>query len=166
MSCVLRYESARLLPRAVGDRLDTGKRRWIKIVPEIEAHRTDWRLVAQPYSKRMRYVVIVALACGELVQAEIRVLLVPAQQAVQHVPAVGKDIPSILKKHEAQVVFNVGQIGWRKTHFQIVHEKRAAADGKAGYRVSILALEGPFRAETDQKRPHHRARLLGPTSFS
>ena len=109
MRRVLRYESARLLPRAVSDGLRTRKRRWIKIVPEIKAHRTDWRLVAQPDPDRVRDITIVALAGSALLQAELRILLVPAKQVVQHVSPIGKDVPSVFEKCETEVVLEVGQ---------------------------------------------------------
>src|SRR5580698_5945622 len=140
MRRVLRYESARLLPRAIGDGLRTRKRRWIKIVPEIEAHRTDRCLVAQPDPDRVRDITIVALAGSALLQAQLRVLLAPAQQIVQHILAIGKDISSIFENHEAHVVLDKRQGCWRKTHLQVIQEKCAAANGKSGYRVARTCL--------------------------
>src|ERR1700733_1180907 len=140
MRRVLRYESARLLPRAIGDGLRTWKRRWIKIVPEIEAHRTDWCLVAQPDTNRVRNITIVALAGSALLQAELRILLPPAQQIVQHILAIGKDISSIFENDEAHVVLDKRQGGWWKAHFQVIEEKCAAADGKPGNGVARTCL--------------------------
>src|SRR5271167_4738750 len=93
--CVLRYEirqrgrpiGACTVAHAVGrfhlaieagGRLATRKCRRIQIVPEIEAHRADGRLVADPDSHRVRDIAVVALAGGALLQAELRILLVPA----------------------------------------------------------------------------------------
>ena len=140
MRRVLRYESARRLPRAIGDRLRTWKCRWIKIVSEIETHRADRRLVTDSDPGRVRNIAIVALAGSALLQAELRDFLAPAQQIVEHVPAVGKDIACVFKNHEAHVVLNVGQRGWWKTQFQIIEEKRAPANGKPGDRVARTCL--------------------------
>src|SRR5580658_9945641 len=140
MRRVLRYESARLLPRAVGDCLGTWKRRWIKIVPEIEAHRTDRSLVAQHDPYRVRDITVVALAGSALLEAQLRILLAPAQQIVEHILASGKDISSIFENDEAHIVLNKRQGSWWKTHFQVIEEKRAAANGKPGYRVARSCL--------------------------
>ena len=140
MRRVLRHKSARLLPRAIGDRLSAGKSRWIKIVPEIETHRTDRCLVAQPDPNRVRDITIVALARGALLQTQLRILLAPAEHIVQHILASGKDISGIFENDETHVVLDIRQGGWRKTHFEVIQEKRAAANGKPGYGVAWTRL--------------------------
>src|ERR1700691_3104744 len=140
MRRVLRHENARLLARTIGDRLGTRKCWWIKIVPEIKTHRTDRCLIADPDPGRMRDIAIITLAGSALVQAELRVFLAPAQQVVQHIPAIGEDISSVFENNEAHVVLYIGQSRWWKTQFQMVKKKRAPANGKPGYRVARTCL--------------------------
>jgi hypothetical protein len=52
----------------------------------------------------MGNIAIVTLAGGALLQTQLRVLLAPAKQVVQHAPAIGKDVPGVLKNGEADIV--------------------------------------------------------------
>src|SRR5689334_23940551 len=88
----------------VGDRLRAGKIRRIQIVTKIEPDRTDWSTVAQTDPDGMGNVVVVAQVGGALLLAELRVLLSPAQQVMQHVMPGVKHVPCILKHREAEVV--------------------------------------------------------------
>ena len=88
----------------------------------------------------MRDIAVIALIRGVWLQAELRILLVPAEQVVQHGPAVGEDVPSVLENSEAQVVVKVRQRRWRETHFHVIYEQAAAADGESGNRVARACL--------------------------
>src|SRR5271165_484941 len=110
-----------------GRRLATGKCWRIQIVAEIEAHRTDRCPVTDPYPYRVGDITVIALGSGARLQAELRVLLAPAEEVVQHVPAIGKDVPRVLENGEAEVVLEVGQRRRWKAQFHIIQDKRTPA---------------------------------------
>ena len=76
------------------------------------------------------------LACRQ----RLGTLLAPAQQAVQHVLAVGKDVAGIVKNGKTQVVLEKRQGHGRKAQLQIIHEQRAATQGITGFRVTRSSL--------------------------
>src|ERR1700758_879327 len=81
MSCLPRKELSRGRDPVhfVGNRLETGICRWIQIVPEIEADRTDGSLVVHPQSERVRDITEVALRVGVFMHAGAGMLLAPAE---------------------------------------------------------------------------------------
>ena len=95
----------------------------------------------------MGNVVVVTLARGARLLAELRVLLPPAQQVVQHIAPVREHVAGIVKDREADVVLEERQGHRGQTQFQVVQEQAGAAEGKAGDRVagaSLVQSEAPM----------------------
>ena len=108
-----------------GRGLATGKRGRIQIVPEIEANWANGCPVTHPQSNSVGNVVVVALFGGSLLQAQLRILLLPMQQAVERVAAVDENISGIVKDGKADVVLKKGQRRWGHSELQIVQEQTA-----------------------------------------
>jgi hypothetical protein len=66
--------------------------------------------------------------------------LVPAQQAVERIRAVHKDVASIVKDSKAKVLLEKGQRWWRHPKLQIIQEQAAPTQGKAGNWVARACL--------------------------
>ncbi len=88
----------------------------------------------------MRDITVIALVGRAWLQAELRVLLVPAQQIIQHVLAVGEDVSGIFENSEAKVVLHVGQRRRRKTQFKVIQEQRTPAQRKPGDGIARTCL--------------------------
>src|ERR1700757_993338 len=102
MSCLPRKELSRGRDPVhfVGNRLKTGIRRWIQIVPEIEADRTDGSLVVHPQAERVRNVTEVALGIGLFMHAGAGTFLAPAEEVVHHIAGLGEHIAHVMENYE------------------------------------------------------------------
>src|ERR1022692_1030022 len=136
----------------------TRKGRRVEVVPEIEAHRPDGRLVAYTNPDGVRNVTIVAFCGCTLLQAKLGISLLPTQQIVQHVPSRGEDVARVMEEGEAQLVLDQGKHGRRKTHLQVIEEQRPAAHGKAEDRIARTRL---IQAKTAMRVAAARQEQLG-----
>ncbi len=136
------------------DCLPTRKGGRIQIVSEIEAHWAHRSLVSHPDSDGVRDVVVVTLAGGGLLQTEPWAFLAPAQQVVEHVMPVGKDVSGIMEDGKAHVFLEKGQGRRRSAELDIIHEQRCSAQGKAGLRITrsrLIQSESTMRVSASGK---------------
>src|ERR1035437_346446 len=117
-----------------------GKGRWIQIVSEVKAQRTDRRLIAHSQANGVRSIIVIAFQVGDLMETKLLVGLVKAPQAGEHFLRPRKNIAHIVKNRKADVIQKVRHSNVWKTHLQIVEEHRAATDGKSGERVAWSCL--------------------------
>src|ERR1019366_10234807 len=99
-----------------------GKGRRIQIVSEVEAQRSDRRLISHPDANRVRNIVVIALQVRDLMETELLVGLVKAPQAGEHFLWPSKNIAHIVKNRKADVIQKVRHSNVWKTHLQIVEE--------------------------------------------
>ena len=108
------------------------KDRWIQIVSDVKAQRPDGRLITHAHTDCMREVVVTALQMRALVDADVRVGLMPAQQALDHFLGPREHVPHIVKDGKSDTVIQVrdGDVG--EAQFEIIQEHRTASERKSG----------------------------------
>lgn len=75
-----------------------------------------------------------------VVEACLLVRLPEAEEAWKHLFRARKNVPHIVKKSEAYVVFNEGDADGGKTHFKAVEKHGAATDWKPRERIPRTSL--------------------------
>ncbi len=154
----IKIEPAGLTPLTVIV-LQTRERRRIQIVSEIEAHRADRSLVSHPHADGVRNVVVVALARGGLMQAELRVFLAPAQQVVEQVMSIGKYVSGIVEDGKADVVLEERQGRRRQCGVRCCslttpcHPRESRFWGRGARPDSIRIRDVNFRPRRKSARP-------------
>src|SRR3954453_23177110 len=117
----------------------------------------------------MRNIVIVAPAGGGLLEADSRILLRPARQAVKQVMSVGKHVSGVMENREADNVLKKRQRRRRHAQFDVVHDQYRAPKGKTRYRIarsSLVQSESAMRVSASseetlgQRQAHLRIRAL------
>ena len=117
-----------------------GKVRWIQIVSEVKAQRSDRRLIAHSQTNRVRSIVVIALQVRVLLKTELLAGLVKAPEAGEHFLWPRKDVAHIVKNRKPDVVLKVRHHNVWKTHLQTVEEHGAAADGISGEGIAWSRL--------------------------
>ena len=120
-----RTEYGRRIVR-ISARLTAGECRGIQVISKIEADRADWSFVANTDSNRMGNIRVIALRCSAVLLAQLRILLPPAQQVMQHVMTTDEDIAGIVENGQAEIVLNEGKTHWRQPQLKIVNEHGCA----------------------------------------
>ena len=142
MSRALRAKLPGLSPSDPVDRYVgvAGKYRRIQIVSEVKAQGSNRCLVTHPQANSMGDIVVVTLQVCALLQAHVRVGLVPSAYAGKHLLGPGKYIPHIVKNRKADLILEVGYGDAREPQLQIVQKHRAAPDRKPGKRIARSRL--------------------------
>ena len=107
-----------------------------------------------PDADRLRDVVVIALAGGALVEAEVLIGLFPVHKAMQHIVASGKNVPRIMKNYKADIVLQVGQGYWWETKLEIIQEQRAPSQRESSNwipRASLIQSEAAMRVSAAGK---------------
>src|SRR5581483_10319512 len=126
--------------------LDIGKYRRIQVIAKIQPDRPYWRLVQHAETNRVRHVVVIAKCRIRRVRPNLidrirslsaqTLVLVPSQQAIEHVVSISKHVSHVVKNRETQVVLHERKCGWRKSQLEAVQKQRRTAKGEPSNRVA------------------------------
>src|SRR5450631_1264514 len=132
--------------------------RRIEVITEIQPNRTNWRMVAQSQTNRMREIVEAALSLlsrrctgpgwarrggrgsgrvgGSGYLANIPIRLANSQSTGPCIARICEDIPHVVKEHEAQGISEERQNGRRHAQLSAVDKCASTTDRESGLRVA------------------------------
>src|ERR1700731_1086414 len=91
----------------------------VEIVTKIDTNRSDWSLIAQPQTHRVREVIEVTGADrARDVVAGLLIGLPEAHKAGEHVLGILEDVAHVMEEDEAQVLSDIGQGEGRHTQLE------------------------------------------------
>src|SRR5215470_3366816 len=107
-------------------RLATWKCWRIQVIAEIEAHRPQGRFVSDANANSLRNIVEITLSGGCVLQTQLRVLLLPPCETMDHLVTRIEHVAGVMEEREAQVVLKERQSWRREPQFEVVDEQSSS----------------------------------------